>query len=300
VTLDPGESTMLLNQPIPIRELEPPINGRSTLAHLESSGPVYIASLAQPVALNEAGEEEAPELASWQDLLETGTLSGPRDRTPAPLPLEEGVQLIYGRVAGVSQGSQWQATLTDADSTDSTSTDSDEANSGSNRPQLTIPSPGEAFSYGISLLYAGTMGSGQNQSAEMLVRYPDTAYESHGNYGVRYSLTLPLYNPTDAPQTVTVALQTALKEDELSEGGLRFLEPPAPQTFFRGPVQVRFQNDRGLPEIRNIHLVMRRGQAGEPLAELTLPPQGSRVVSVDLLYPPDSTPPQVLTVSTEE
>ena len=285
VTLEQGESTMLINQPIPIRELEHPINGRSTLAHLESTGPVYVASLAQPVGLNAAGEEEPPSLASWQSLLETGGLSGPRDRTPAPLPLEEGVQLIYGRVAGVSQGSQWRATLTD---------DPDSETS-----QLTIPNPGEAFSYGISLLYAGPMGSGQHQSAEMLVRYPDTAYQSHGNYGVRYSLTLPLYNPTNTEQTVTVALQTALKEDELSEDGLRFLEPPAPQTFFRGPVQVRFQGDRGFPEIRNIHLVMRRGQAGEPLAELTLSPQESRTVSVDLLYPPDSTPPQVLTVSTQ-
>ncbi len=305
MTIEPGESAMLLNQPIPIRELDPPINGRSTLTHLESSGPVYVASLAQPVALNEDGEEIAPSLASWQTLLETGELSGPRDRAPVPLPLEEGVQLIYGRVAGVSQGSQWQATLTDSDSTEIGSTDVGSAETGSTEDvpntnaQLTIPEVGEAFSYGISLLYAGMMGTGQNQSAEMLVRYPDTAYQSHGNYGVRYSLTMPLYNPTDAPKTVTVALQTALKEDELSAGGLRFLEPPAEQTFFRGPVQVRFQDDRGLPRVRNIHLVMTRGQQGKPLAEVTIAPQSTSTVEVDLLYPADSTPPQVLTVQTQ-
>ena len=28
----------------------------------------------------------------------------------------------------------------------------------------------------------------------MLVRYPDTAYRAHGNYGIRYSFRLPLYN----------------------------------------------------------------------------------------------------------
>lgn len=285
MTIAPGESAMVLNQPIPIRELEPPINGRSTLAHLESSGPVYVASLAQYVELNEDGTETPPSVASWEALLASGELSGPRDRTPAPLPLEEGVQLIYGRVAGVSEGSQWEAIVSDINTPDEI---------------LTVPSPGEAFSYGISLLYEGQMGTGQNQSAEMLVRYPDTAYQSHGNYGVRYSLELPLYNPTDAPKTVTVALQTPLKEDELSEDGLRFLEPPAPQTFFRGPVQVRFKNDRGLPEVRNIHLVMRRGQMGSPLAELTIAPGDIRTVEVDLLYPPDSTPPQILTVSTAE
>lgn len=294
LTIAPGESAMLMNQPISIRELEPPINGRSTLTHLESSGPVYVASLAQPVPLNESGEEIAPSLESWEALLETGSLAVPRDRTPAPLPLPEGETLIYGRVAGVSEGSQWQATLTDADAIEGAAASESEAPT-----QLTIPEAGGAFSYGISLLYAGTMGSGQNQSAEMLVRYPDTAYQSHGNYGVRYSLTLPLYNPTNDPKTVTVALQTALKEDELSEDGLRFLEPPAQQTFFRGPVQVRYRDDHGLPRVRNIHLVMTRGQQGEPLVEMTIAPQSTRTVEVDLLYPADSTPPQVLTVETK-
>ncbi len=329
MTIEPGESAMLLNQPIPIRELVPPINGRSTLAHLESSGPVYVASLAQPVGLSEtvgetvgettsetasetanetaseAREEVPPSLADWQALLETGGLSGPRDRTPAPLPLAPDAQLIYGRVAGVSSGSQWQAILSDPEFSDPDLSDPDLSDPDLSDPdsnlattRLTIPDPGMSLSYGISLLYGGTMGSGQNQSAEMLVRYPDTAYQSHGNYGVRYSLTLPLYNPTDSAQTVAVSLQTPLKEEELSQGGLRFLDPPATQTFFRGPVQVRFQDDRGLPQTRNIHLVMKRGQSGTPLAEVTLAPQSTRTVSVDLLYPADSTPPQVLSVQT--
>jgi len=55
MTIAPGESEMLLNAPIPIRPLDLPINGRSTLAQLESSGPVYVASLAQIVGLDEAG-----------------------------------------------------------------------------------------------------------------------------------------------------------------------------------------------------------------------------------------------------
>ncbi len=291
MTIAPGESEMLLNAPIPIRGLDLPINGRSTLIQLESSGPVYVASLAQKVALNSEGNEVLPSLASWQQILRNDGLAGPRDRTPSPLPLAKGVQFIYGRVAGVSRGSQWDALLTDysliSDTNPETST-----------PQLVIPTAGEAFAYGISLLTGGTLGTGQVQSAPMLVRYPDTAYQAHGNYGVRYNLDLPLHNPTDEPQTVDVILQTALKEDHLSKGGLRFLEPPAPQTFFRGPVQVRYQGDDGLPRIRNIHLVQRRGQPGEPLATLAIKPGATRMVSVDLLYPPDATPPQVLTVRT--
>ncbi|MGB3294544.1 MAG: DUF3370 domain-containing protein [Phormidesmis sp.] len=281
----PGESQLLMNQPIPVRELDPPINGRSTLVQLESDGPVYVASLAQRVGLDEAGNEVPPSLESWQQLLQESGLAGPRDRIPTPLPPAAEAQLIYGRVAGVSSGSQWQATLTDPVG-------------GIAAPQLTIPAAGAAFSYGLSLLVGGTMGTDQVQTAPMLVRYPDTAYQAHGNYGVRYRLDLPLFNPTDSPQTVTVSLQTPIKEDSLSEGGLRFLEPPAPQTFFRGPVQVRYQSDRGFPIIRNIHLVQRRGQPGEALATVTLAPQSERTISVDLLYPPDSTPPQVLTVET--
>ena len=281
ITIEPSESELLMNQPIPIRPLEQPINGRSTLVKLESDGPVYVASLSQFVGLDESGEEVPPSLASWEQILREGSLAGLRDRVPTPLPKADDEPLIYGRVAGVSQGSQWQTTLTD-DASD----------------LLTIPEAGEAFSYGISLLVGGTMGTGQVQTAPMVVRYPDTAYQAHGNYGVRYSLTLPLHNPTEESQQVSVALQTAIKEDELSTDGLRFFAEEAPQTFFRGPVQVRYQSDRGFPAIRNIHLVQKRGQQSDPLATVTLAPQETRTVKVDLLYPADSTPPQVLTVQT--
>jgi hypothetical protein len=133
----------------------------------------------------------------------------------------------------------------------------------------------------------------------MLVRYPDTAYFAHGNYGIQYSLTLPLVNRTRNTQTVTLAIQTPIKEDQ-SQRGLRFLEPPAKQVFFRGTVQIRYKDDEGLPRTRYWHLVQRRGQQGEPLVTLKMLPSDLRLVQVDFLYPPDATPPQVLTVRTLE
>jgi hypothetical protein len=42
----------------------------------------------------------------------------------------------------------------------------------------------------------------------MLVCYPNTTYQVHGNYVIHYSLTLSFYNPTVNPQAVTVTLQT--------------------------------------------------------------------------------------------
>ncbi|MEO0758066.1 MAG: DUF3370 domain-containing protein [Cyanobacteria bacterium J06648_16] len=286
LVLAPGESGLLLNQPIPVDTLEPPINGRSTLMRLRSNGPVYVASLAQ-FANGEAEEGAigdsvpAPSLEQWQQVLTEGMLSTPRDRAPTPIQPDP-EQVIYGRVAGVSQGSSWTATLTDDAQTD----------------YLTIPEAGGAQSFGISTLYVGRLGTGQNQSAQMLVRYPDTAYQAHGNYGVEYDLTLPLYNPTDEPQEVVITFETAIKEDTLTTDGLQFFEPLPPQTFFRGPVQFRYRDDDGLPRIRNYHLVQRRGQSGDSLVRIVLQPQERRRVEVNLLYPPDSTPPQVLTVKT--
>jgi hypothetical protein len=45
--------------------------------------------------------------------------------------------------------------------------------------------------------------------------------------------------------------------------------------------------------------VQRRGQQGEALVTLTMPPGDRRTVQVDLVYPPDATPPQILTVKTK-
>lgn len=279
IEIPPGASRMLMNLPIPVKTLDPPLNGRSTLMRLRSSGPVYVASLAQYASTDENGEEQAPRLETWQALLDQGDLAGPRDRPPTPIGASG--PLAYSRVAGVAQGSAWQTSLIDDPETLS----------------LTIPDPGAAFSYGVSTLYAGRQGTGQNQSAEMLVRYPDTAYEAHGNYGIEYNLSLPLANPTDATQTVTVALQTPIKEDQLSTAGLQFFEPLPTQVFFRGTVRVRYTDDAGRPQTRYVHLVQRRGQPGEPLVTLEMAPGDRRLVQVDLLYPPDSTPPQVLTVT---
>ncbi|GAB4376825.1 MAG: DUF3370 domain-containing protein [Elainellaceae cyanobacterium] len=284
VTIPPQEYRLLLNLPIPVATLDPPLNGRSALMRLRSDGPVYLASLAQLAKPDSNDGERAPTLEEWQTLLQTTALAGARDRTPTPLDGSAPTnQVIYGRVAGVAQGSTWQGQVTD------TPTSS----------VLTIPDSGSAFSYGLSTLVAGRLGTEQVQAAPLLVRYPDTAYQAHGNYGVQYDLTLPLYNPSDQTRTVLIKLQTPIKEDMLAENGLRFFNPLPTQTFFRGTVRIRYTNDQGLPQTRYFHLVQRRGQQGAPLATLNLPAGDRRLVEFSFLYPPDSTPPQVLTIETQ-
>lgn len=283
LVVPPQQYRMLINLPIPVETLDPPLNGRSTLMRLRSNGEVYLASMALLARRDSNGSETAPSLEDWQTLLQTGSLATPRDRPPTLLDNTAPTnQIVYGRVAGVAIGSRWQGQVTDSPDVAS----------------LTIPEPGEAFSYGLSTLYRGRLGSSQSQTAPMRVRYPDTAYEAHGNYGIEYDLSLPLYNPTAEPRIVTVALETPIKEDTLNQEGLRFFEPLPAQTFFRGTVRVRYTDDAGLPRTRYVHLVQRRGQQGEPLVQLNLPAESRRLVEFSFLYPPDSTPPQVLTVQT--
>ncbi|MBE9008152.1 DUF3370 domain-containing protein [Fortiea sp. LEGE XX443] len=283
LVIPPGGRRMLLNHPIPVRNLERPVNGRSSFLRLRSNGKIYAASMAMFAKKNTDGSDRAPTLTEWQALLNNGSFAGPRDKIPTPPDATSG-SLIYGRVAGVSQGSQWQAKLVDhIKATD-----------------LTIPAPGQGISFALDTLRGGRLGTEQIQTAKMLVRYPDTAYEAHGNYGVEYNLYLPLKNYTKQTQKVTVTLETPLKEDKLSKGGVRFRKPSLDFPFFRGTVRLRYVDDQGQKKTRYVHLWHRTGQVLEPLVEFVLPPASQRNLQVDVIYPPDSTPPQVLTVRTLE
>lgn len=269
--------------PVPAVSRPLPTNGRSLQIHARTDGDVYVASLAMYAPLTADGNERVPTLAEWQLLLTQRGLAGPRDLAPTPPETQNFSRFFYGRVSGIAQGSVWKADLSD--------------DVGGNT--LTIPSAGQRISYVLNTVDHNTFGTGQIQSGAMLDRYSDTAYRSHGNYGVKYDLSLPLHNPTSETQTVALALQTPL-QDEQANGYLRFRQPPDEQIFFRGTVRLTYIDDFGLLQTRYLHLVHRRGQAGEPLIQLRMPPGDRRAVNLEFLYPPDATPPQVLTIHTLE
>ncbi|MFM7472007.1 MAG: DUF3370 domain-containing protein, partial [Nodosilinea sp.] len=328
ITIPPGNVSLLMNMPIPLRQLKIPLdgtypqgeiipkppqqpvflaaadgqlqqetldgtapvsppsaprpipsNGRTTMMYLTSSGPIYLASLARYANTTASGNEQVPSLQDWLQLLKDGRLAGPRDMPPSDPATYQFGRFYYGRVAGVARGSSWKTTLTDSSASST----------------LTIPDPGNSFSYVISSVDRNTFGTGQIQSAPMIVRYPDTALRAHGNYGVRYSLRLPLYNSHDVAQTISIKFQTPLGDEGLTNG-LRFRRPPENRIFFRGTVRLRFKNQMGIEQTHYLHLVQRRGQESNPLVTLTIPPQATKDVDIDLVYPPDATPPQVITV----
>ncbi len=304
LTIPPRESRLLLNAPIPLRRLDvvtdgslppnspitpppvsassgegPRLNGRSTLLRMTSSGPVYLASLAMHAPQSD-GNEWVPTLEDWKEVLFRGQLAAPRDRSPSR-PGSRDSPFRYGRVAGVAQGSQWRATLSDRGSS-----------------QLAIPQPDAHISYVLSTVERNTFGTRQVQSAPLIARYGDTAYRANGNYGIEYNLDLPLYNNTEAPQTVSLSVQTPIQNDSL-EDALQFYDSPADRVFFRGTVLFLYEEEDGRSRAAYTYIVQNSGQQGQPLLTMTLAPGEQRDMNVQFLYPPDATPPQVLTISTQ-
>lgn len=283
IVIPPYQSQMLFSLPIK------PSSARSTFLRVFSDGPLYMANLAHyevPQPSEDKDENKKityrePNLNEWRHLVTKGGLIYPRDLAPTPPNIDMGDKTIYGRVSGISVGSEWRARLVD----------------GPKKPYLSIPARGSAFSYPLSTVTTGTHGTQQVQSAPMLVRYPDTAYQAHGNYGVHYNLTLPLINQTNRRQTVAVKVQTPYKENQYADR-LIFFRRPQGQVFFRGTVQISYNDQSGQSHKRFFHLVQRQGQRGEPLVRVNLEPGEKREVEVDFLYPPDATPPQVLTIRT--
>lgn len=293
IVIPPQKSQMLFTLLIPNR------SSRSTLMRLDSSGSVYLANLAQQAAVTIPKTPKPkpqdkyrnitptvlirpPAIEDWKTVLIKGKLVTPRDLVPTPperFSIDHEKDKIYGRVAGISVGSEWFARVTDQ----------------SKKSYLTIPKKGKGFSYPLSTVTAATFGTRQVQSAPMLVRYPDTAYQAHGNYGVHYNLTLPLYNPSEQPQSITVTVQTPLQDERYSDR-LLFVDPAQGQVFFRGTVRVAYRGTGSLSSPRYYHLVQRQGQQGESLLKIEIPARSIREVNLDFLYPPDATPPQVLTI----
>ena len=272
---------MLLNLPIPLGDKVPVSNARSTMMRLSSNGQIYLANLAMRAPKN-GDDYRSPTVEEWRNLLTTGKLVEPRDSVPTPLSPEVEFPIVFSRVAGVSQGTQWTGEITD----------------NSQSSFLSVPQPGQAFSYPLATIHQVTLGTGQVQSAKMLVRYPDTAYFAHANYGIEYNLIVPLRNQTGQTQTIQVVFSSPLKNNEADQPNqteLVFLNG-SDRIFFRGTVRVSYRDQLGEEHTRYFHLVQHQGQQGKPLVTLTMPPRTQRRVRVNFLYPPDATPPQVLTV----
>ena len=268
-SLPAGMLTPLVVLPLPVRGLDPLLNGRNLQLRLASEAPVDLAVLAAF-----GPNDQPPEAAVWSRILD-GPLS-PKEHQPTPRGASG--PMIYSRVSGVQVGGTWRGRITDPGS-----------------PVLTASRA--PISWPISSLAKGSLGTGQVQTAELKAFYPGTAWAAHGNYGVTYDLTLPLRNDTAAPVKLQLALESPLKHDQ-PLGGLRFRITPATAVVFRGTVEVAgLDGAEGRPVGRQaFHLVQRAGQQGPALGTVSLAPGQERTLQVRLIYPADATAPQVLSL----
>ena len=268
--IEPGSVTPLVVLPIPVAGLDPLLNGRNLQLRLQSSGPVHVATLA---ALG-VGEKQ-PGAEKWTKLLSSGRQS-PKEHQPTPRGARG--RMIYSRVSGVQIGSTWRATLTDPGSS-----------------HLNVDDA--PIAWPISSLERGDLQTGQVQTAELKTFDSGTAWAAHGNYGVEYDLTIPLRNEGSQQRTLAISLESPDKNGS-GNGTLLFSSGNSGPVMFRGPIEVTgLDGEQGSPSgRRRFHLVLRRGQEGPQLGQITLAPGQQRSLRVRLVYPADATPPQVLSL----
>ncbi len=268
-----GKTVLVKSFAIPVKELEPPLNGRNGLLHLNSDRPVSLALVSLFARKNEAGKFLEPEVADFIAVAEKGDLTQPRG-LKASVPGEPG-PIRYGRVAGVATGSSWKST---------------------EKRAIDIAAVPRTVCYPISTVIGGTFGTGQIQSAPLVARLADTAWAAHGNYGILYDLTIPVKNNTKRLVSCHLRLDSPIKSD-IKGREPQFLSPPSTMVFFRGTLQHRVFVDGNKDSISGVsHLVLHHGEKGPDLSVFDLGPGRVAKVNVRLIYPADSTPPQVVSL----
>jgi len=276
VTVPPGGKVLLKGIPLHVRTLSSHVNGRSLLARLKSSGPVQVALISRFAKVEPSGSEREPTLEEYIETLDSGKFVEPRENAPTA-PEEEKGAIRYGRVSGVASGSQWEADVVDKGS-----------------KFLALPAPEKPISYPIASLRGGTFGTTQIQSAPMVVRNRGTAYQAHGNYGIKYDLTFPLKNTSDRDLKVSLTMETPVKTDEKKDT-VTFISPTPKNVWYRGTIKV---STGGSKNTHYVHIVEHRAETLKPIFTQVVKKGDTCKLRVELLYPPDCTPPQLLTLST--
>ena len=267
--LNEDQEILLFELPIPTDpwHIAPRRNGLSLWLDAHSDQPIHL----RWVAIKQNGPGT---LADYQAAAKAP--AGPAE-LPAtqydPAGKPPGGSFRFGRVAGLVQGSQWQGTytLTPAD--------------------WQKLKKGQALAWPISSTYLKRWGTEQNQSAPIAFKTPESAVESHGNYGVSYEVSYRLSNPEATSQTLK--LRWSQPSTHQSQANPPFVYHPEAQVVFRGTIAVRTSSDK---TTEYIHLQTRRGVWPEAFYQVELAPQETKTLTLSWVYPPDAIPPQLLSL----
>lgn len=274
----PGTTELLLNLAIPTNvALPPPINGRTTQLHFRSDGPVYLSEVAVFAKRHAAGSFETPTKSDFMATLALRKRAGALE--PAATPFSAAASaprgFRYGRVGGVTRGATWYGDLS---------------------PDVMTLAPRQTIGFPLAAVYLNRLGTRQIQSAPLVSRYPETAFQGHGNYGVTYRLTLRLRNPSNRPRSYSLRLQQPGQVfTQGAEHIAVYKKPPDNAVTFRGLVRIDEDPEKGHLS-RFTHIVLRKGQTLPPFETVGIPGRGERNLLISLIYPADATPPQLLTI----
>jgi hypothetical protein len=278
--LKPGETTLLLNLPIPTNvAIPPPVNGRTTQLYLHSNGPLHLSEIAAFADTTGTGDRfKAPTLAEFQSLLAQNQRAGVLEAAATPYSPDEPAPrgFRYGRVAGVTRGAYWHGDLS---------------------PLVKTLAAEETVGFPIAAVHLNRLGIRQVQSAPLQARYPDTAFQGHGNYGVTYRLTVRLQNSAKTPQAYRFALSQPTNITPQGPGHIAtYKQPPETAVTFRGLLRVDEKGGKTAVVPRFTHVVLRKGQLPPSFETVAVPGGEERELVISLIYPADATPPQLLTI----
>jgi len=259
ITVPAGEMAIVRQMDVPVADLKFHHNGRSFYARGNIDGALHMATIA---TFSELGP---PSLSELETLLQRSAMAQPREYEKLPpTPDDYKGRFVYGRVAGVQRGEKIEA-----------------------EHSLSLNKASDARrNFPISSLVKGTFGTGEIQSAPLLRRYNDTAFSAHGNYCVDYKITMTVHNNDYIKRKLYLGFDCPFKTD-LDE--IKYADLPEKAVCFRGSIKVSSEDYE-----RFYHFVLHKGEALEPFESFEIEPYQARTVTVELLYPPDATPPQLL------
>lgn len=278
IIIPPGQTVVFADFPVKNG------NERTSQFRLKSDGPLYIADL----AAFEKGFlwwAKKPELKDWLDILNNHNLAEKRDFTPSPREkkLAEGERFIYGRVSGISSGTEWNSLIT-------------------NKDEKFFINPGnQSYAFALNTMTNNTLGTNQIQTADLIKRYPDTALYTNGNYGLTYNISIPFYNNTGLPRDIVLSFDTPVRIPENSQENEISYYTKAPEKIaFRGELKLEYKSYLGLDKEKYFHIIQRFGQKGGELLRLTIDPGEYKPVNISFVYPADATAPHILTINIEK
>ena len=279
IKIKPKSYYILFNEPINIKK-GATRNARTCLFKLETDKNLYISDLAiyQDTSSYE-NLNEKPSIDDYIYILEKNNLAQKRDKVPTPIDKPYKDKFFYSRVSGIAHGNTWKAKIINE------------------KNYLKIPEKNFGYSYVLNSVYNNTYGTKNVQSAKVVKRYNDTAYQSHGNYGVTYEIEFNLYNYFDKYNSISINFSSPIRtQDDVFERTVRYFEMPEEKIKFRGEIKISYTTTSGIYFEKYIHLVQRFGQDSSPIGSFLLAPNEKRKVKIKYIYPADCTPPHILSI----